>query len=294
MSHRSTRRQVLVAMGGTAALPLVASASSSAVQDGCDEQVVLEGDIERLRDRLSEERAELERLPDLIADRQRRILELHAALSEPRFSESTRRQAKDVGLDARESVVVLDVKGHGSEGTATAWFVSDHHLMTNAHNVEREIETLYGVTLRQETFEAELVGRVEDQWPDVALLRTDFTGSPLAVGDSDSLSRDDPLVQVGHPGTESFGFWAITLGGFLTRSSSNTLSATVPGLAGSSGSPILDLNGDVVAMTYGADVAGDTVVEPTDDRVRTGLLAGEPATSAVPIETAMGRMEAWT
>lgn len=295
MTHRSTRRGVLLAIGGTAALPLVAAASPSTVQAVCDGRADLEAEIDFLGSRLAELEAELERLPDVIADRQRRILESHAARSEPRFASDVRARAREVGLDARESVVVLDVEGRHDEGTATAWFVTDHLLLTNAHNVGREFETLYGVTVGQETFEAELVGHVESQWPDVALLRTDFAGTPLSVGDSASLSRDDPLVQVGHPGAQDFGFWVLTLGGFLARSSPNALSATIPGLTGSSGSPILDLSGDVVAMTYGGGAAEDTAADgATDDAVRVGLLAAEPSTSAVPIETAMERMGGWT
>lgn len=291
MSHRPTRREVLLAMGGTATLPVVASASTPTVPAGCEEQAA---EVERLRDRLADEQVEFDRLSDVVLDRQRQLLEMHASRSEPRFSSTTRRRAREIGLDARESVVVLDVEGRHSEGTATAWFVTDHHLLTNAHNVEGEFETLYGITVEQETFEPELVGRVESLWPDVALLRTDVTGSPLSVGDSSSLARDDPLVQVGHPGAEAFGFWAITLGGFSTRISPNDLSATIPGLTGASGSPILDLNGDVVAMTYGAAGEDTASIRPTDDEVRTGLLAGEPSTSAVPIETAMDHVEGWT
>jgi serine protease Do len=258
-------------MAGASALSFVPAARPVSAQTLCDEITTLEAEI---------------------AAHQRRIMELHATSFAPRFPPETNDAARDAGRDARESVVLLDVGGSYSEGTATAWFVTDHYLLTNAHNVEDDFETLQGVTVRQETFEAELVGSVADQQPDVALLRTGVEGTPLPIGDAGSLTRGDPLVQVGYSG--GFGHWVITLGSYLDRGSSDELSASIPGLEGNSGSPILDLDGQVVAMTFGAQSEGDPAIEPTDDEVRVGLLAGEPFTSAVPIDTAMEQMDEWT
>lgn len=294
MSVRNTRRDVLVAMGGMAALSAIPAVQPATAQSVCEEKSDLEDEIKSLREQLAEAEEAQTHLPDEIAARRRRLIELHATLFEPRFSTDTRATAKEIGLGARESIVVLDVEEKFGAGTATAWFVTEHELLTNSHNVDGEVEILYGVTVDGERFEAELVERVESRDPDVALLQTDFTGPSLPVGDSYALSPEDPLVQVGHPGGGDFGYWVNTLGGFVERESSTTLLATIPGLAGNSGSPILNLQGDVVAMTYGGKPQQDPTIAPTDDEVRIGTLNVDPFTSAVPIETAIERMEAWT
>lgn len=287
-----SRREVLLAVGATAALPLVASATATTVQAACSEQTAIEAELEQRRDDLAAELAELEALPDQIADLHRFLLETVAARAVPRFPGATRQEALAVGRAARESVVALDVVERFGQGTATAWFVTDHTLLTNSHNVDSEFEHLYGVTASGESFEASLVDRVESQEPDVALLETDYSGVPLSTGDATSLAVDDPLVQVGHPA--GFGFWVITLGGFVRQPTPDEVHATIPGLAGNSGSPILDLDGGVVAMTYAGKPGEIVDPEPADDVVRIGSMAVDPFTSAVSIEAAMERMEAWT
>lgn len=292
MSVEMTRREALLAIGGGLALPVAAPVGASTGQDACGDQRALEREVAQLREQVAAAHADLERLPDEIVERQRRILELFAATSEPRFRTSTRRQAVDIGTRARESVIVLDVVDRYGGGTATAWFVTEHRLLTNAHNVSGAFERIHGVALDGQSFEASVVESVEQQQPDVALLETEYTGTPLPSGDSATLSRDDPVVQVGHPA--DFGFWVLTLGGYLEQRSADELWATIPGLEGNSGSPILDLDGAVVGMTYGGEPVTEFKTEPGDDRVHLGTLAVDPFTSAVPIQTALELVEAWT
>lgn len=168
-----------------------------------------------------------------------------------------------VGLEARSSVVSLDVLEDGfSAGQATAWFVDDGYLFTNAHNVlpagpNTEFRC---VTPEGDRFDVEVVDLFEDMQPDIALLRTEYTGAtPLPMADVDELTAGQPLIQVGHPG--EVGYWIISMGRFIERRTNENFSGTeytelrsvVPGRPGVSGSPVLTLDGTVVGITYGGE-----------------------------------------
>lgn len=197
---------------------------------------------------------------------------------DPGFSAETLERGKSVGLGARPSVVTLErYEGDFPTGQATAWFVDEGHLFTNAHNVHPSgPETGFqGVTHDGDRFDVAVVDLVEDMHPDVALLRTEYSGAaPLPMTAVDALEAGQPLVQVGHPG--EVGFWIISMGRFIEGRPTATfdgeaftaLKSVVPGRAGVSGSPVLTLDGDVVGMTHSGEpfvsraLAGPAPVAP--------------------------------
>ncbi|MFC6726319.1 serine protease, partial [Halobium palmae] len=100
-----------------------------------------------------------------------------------------------------------------------------------------------------------------------------------------------------HPG--GVGYWIVSLGrlrrgrGFL---GSDRLVSTVPSSQGSSGSPLLTLDGTVVGLTY-AGIPDrrrqpGTPPEPTDDRVRESFEV-ETDSLHVPVETVLDTVEGW-
>jgi serine protease Do len=219
--------------------------------------------------------------------------------------------AEAVGEAARESVVYLELIEEGvSTGHATGWFVEEGVIATNAHNVRLGVATteeLRGYTPDGRSFETDVLGHVEDISPDVAILGTEFTDAPpLPVRRDAELEVGDPLVQVGHPG--GFGNWVISAGRFAGRTEPSmsigtpeveftNIVTSIPGLKGVSGSPVLDLDGEVVAMTTGgSDVDyrefGDPVrVAP--DRVFDAPISPIMAAEHVGIDATVELVDRW-
>ncbi|WP_132060501.1 S1 family peptidase [Halorussus amylolyticus] len=238
----------------------------------------------QLRQQLENRTGEVEALRARIESQEERITQLQETISvlqadsdESRFDEATRDAALELGEQVRESVVFLEMRHEGRRSQGTGFFIGHDRIVTNSHVVGQATDITCW-TLGGDTLGVEVVGRVESADPDVALLAvTDGEGDPLETGDSRTLSADQPLVQVGHPG--SFGNWVISLGTFVRRETYRSadggthteLKTLVPTIPGNSGSPLLTLDGDVVGLTY----AGvPQTYRPPDE-------APQPAPSAV-------------
>lgn len=193
----------------------------------------------------------------------RRGLSYTADQIENGFPAATLETAETVTTAARESVVHVTVLSDGEESaTGTGWFVSPDEILTNAHvvrdNYTQEVADRCRITrVDGSQFEAVVTGTPPEYQPDMALLRAEETGPPLELGTDLDLEPGQPLVQVGHPG--GVGYWYHTLGRFVARehwmlpdeTEYYDIKTTVPGLEGASGSPVLDLEGRVVGLTWG-------------------------------------------
>lgn len=219
------------------------------------------------------------------------------------YDQSTLDRAQAVGESLRPSVVYLDVQlGEFSTATATGWFVEEDLVLTNAHNV-RGATSITGYTVDGAQFDATVAGAIEGSVPDVALLRTAATGTPLPTGDSTALSPGDQLVQVGHPG--GYGNWVISTGVLVERTSVyapddtkyGDLRSSVVGRQGVSGSPVATLDGDVIGMTYGGEPmtqrGRDEAPEPSASLVYDWPIAARTWGSHVPVEVATTAMADW-
>lgn len=184
-------------------------------------------------------------------------ISLYRDQMESGFSEETVSQATDIGLMARDAVVIIEQLDAGGQGTG--WFVEPDLILTNSHNVQSgEEHDLQAKTIDGSEISLSIVDYVADEIPDVALVQTegyehDVT---LSLGSEADLESEQPLVQNGHPG--GIGYWVTSLGQFVSLEeygmeggTYNELVTLVPGIEGVSGSPLLNLDGEVVAMTYG-------------------------------------------
>lgn len=300
MDRAMNRRRFLEATAGSALVLSVASQPAAA--DPCGEYGSLATGLEDARTALEAELVER----DELRDRRAALLEevtsrWREVRGERTVSEEVYGRATRVADDARPGVAFLDMADESEFGErlmeATAWFVADDLLLTNAHNVA---ELTAGATRRAwtyggESFEFEVVDYVEGLQPDVALLRTDHpTPAVLETGSSGSLSTGDHLVQVGHPA--GFGFWVASLG-VVTDAFDGEITSTVPGLTGVSGSPVLDLEGTVVGMTYGGTPRGeegDGRPRPARPDAHVYPLVAEEYGLHVGIDTALELLEGWT
>ncbi|EJN60397.1 S1 family peptidase [Halogranum rubrum] len=213
------------------------------------------------------------------------------------FPEDVRERAREVGLATRDAVVYLELRAGNRYSVGTGWILDDTHIVTNGHVVAQGGEvTCY--TADGDTLDVELVEA--SQRPDVALLRTtDDVPATLSTGSAEDLERNQPLVQVGHPG--SVGNWVISLGTFTGRTgvlgTGDTLKTSVPSAQGSSGSPLVTLDGDVVGLTYASTIERGrfpgSAPEPTDDRVRESFRTNSAALH-VPIERVESLVAEWS
>lgn len=193
-----------------------------------------------------------------------RGLQLLADQLEDGFPDETIAAAEAVAVTARESVVYVTAYLDGHRlGSGTGWYVSEHEIVTNAHVVKDAftMETADRIDLVQfdgRTHAGHVTGSPPESQPDMAIVETNARGTPLPVGSDATLTERQPLVQIGHPG--GVGNWYVTMGMFVSRrswtlpngSSYVDLKTTVPGRGGVSGAPLLDLEGTVVGLTWGA------------------------------------------
>lgn len=187
-----------------------------------------------------------------------------ATPDEEPFSEETIERARSVGKKIRESVVAAMRDG---DIFATEWYFGDADLVTSAGHAFR-----FEDPAEEPTFDAWLAdGRsleltlLDSGWSggsretDVAALRASVPGDPLPPGDPGDLTEGQPLVTVGHPG--DVGYWVISLGRYRGEVDhwSDSFSGSVPAVGGTSGSPTVTLDGEVVGMHVaigGSDIEG--------------------------------------
>lgn len=232
-------------------------------------------------------REELDRIGSELRDVRRQDADLTSD-GPAEFSDATRQRIRETAIAVRESVVHLSF----GRGRGTGWVLDGEagYLVTNAHVARRsdsfDVETFGGETGRAEPVEYD-----SDLDPDVALLRTDLSGlEPLSTGDSGDLSKDDPLLTVGHPGQT--GKWIISAGRYdrhLERV--DWLLSNVPTAQGNSGGPLVSLDGAVVGLVTGT-TAPDESPHSRSDRVFTDL-PQVGLTTAVPVGTVLETVEQW-
>lgn len=265
MDDQHTRRNLLRASAGVVGAGLLAGCTGS--QSDTDQRIAeLEDRIEQLEaenERLREQEAETSSSDDSSSSGQ-------FATSGSEFSDDVRSQAESVGDTAREGVVFLTMDhGSGRHSSGTGWFYDSNHILTNAHVVRGDAD-LSAYTFHGDEIDVSLVDATDprEDMLDVALLETSAEPpTTLSTATSESLSPDQPVIQIGHP--MFIGYWTVSLGAFKKRDYEGNLNTEIPQSQGNSGGPLLTLDGNVVGMTWGSRPVEqlrrpDTAPEPTD------------------------------
>lgn len=159
------------------------------------------------------------------------------------------------------TMVDEDVEGPQRRVWGTAWLIDPRFAVTNAHVVERadgdgfaeDVELVLHPDERPDPDAQPIRGRVvaHDTHNDIALVELSerIGAKPLIVADRYA-SAGEPVLSVGHPA--AFGRrWVTGLGvvtGYALPPDEHHVTSTVPTSQGASGSPILNLDGQVVAL----------------------------------------------
>ncbi len=152
----------------------------------------------------------------------------------------------------------------GVIANGTAWAIHSRFVITNQHVIE-EIESGESVVhasggtevaLYQYPDKRPIIGRViaVDANQDVAIIELNETTDvdPLVVSDRAAVAGE-PVMYVGHPGLME-QMWIAGLGvvtGYEFPLDKSSVTSTVPSYPGASGSPIVNLNGEVVSLLTG-------------------------------------------
>lgn len=199
------------------------------------------------------------------------------------FEDDVIERARSTGETLEASVVYLRKELENGTSTGTGWFIDERTIVTNGHVVTKEMygeetyDRMTAFTSEGESFAVEPVahkhGTVDDYHVDMAVLRSDETGTPVTVGDERTLEAEQRLVQNGHPA--DVGNWVTSLGRFRRIEPPWGVTSTVPTRSGNSGSPVATLDGEVVGLTSSTFTLGSDdsrpgeAPEPADDTVYT-------------------------
>ena len=266
----SNRRRLLMAVGAAA---LAGSAGCIGDTGRTDRQ--LRNEVANLESQLASTEANLadaenenRALQDEVERLEDRVTELEEQLSMWNIwgiAESDLETLQTLATTWMDSIVTIDViTDDGRWSVGTGWAYESGVIATNAHVVQpRRLPdetgiTEYAVWTHEGTrYDGELIGYtfgeddIFDNREDIAFLAVPDGVTDQRVmerGVSRDLESDEPLLQIGHPW--SVNYWTPAVGPFVAHREPFYVS-NIPGQPGVSGSPVLDLNGEVIGMTWG-------------------------------------------
>lgn len=213
-----------------------------------------------------------------LGDPEQRVIELRAILREFEggYDQSVLDAADAVRRRYRDSVVFVNLRENSaSHRVATGWFVTEDRVLTTKRKLVG-LESVPVHTVDGEVHDASVVER-HDGVENLALLDVDGSGTPIdrsrAVGEPPEPNR--PLVQIGHH--DEYGHWVATVGDYVRTQTFDASPeyidehvSNVPGLPGSGGAPVFDLDGGLVGMTNGSEPReprGQAPPDPSNDYV---------------------------
>lgn len=263
--NRSSRRDVLKVSSSGILMSLAGCSSLQDTDTHTETPTTTDPSKQALRERIDELEAKLETLRQTISKKDDRIEHLEPELdklkqrkedqkeSKPNtlagFSNKGLEQARTVAKKVRKAVVVISGERGGG---GTGWFLNGGLLITNSHAVDGQ-SSLTCWTINGDSFTPRLLGASEYEtqpYDDVGVLKANIEPpNTLPLGQSSSLTKDQPVIVVGHPGM--VGNWVVSIGRYVKDGHSDTVLATEPSMQGNSGSPLVTLDGNVAGILTG-------------------------------------------
>lgn len=151
---------------------------------------------------------------------------------------------------ARSSVLIETERRGEKSGSGSGFFVDKDGYIATANHIVEKTSGLKVVTFDGQKIPAEVVATSPSE--DLAIIRlrrrpTPESCSVLPIGETSSLTGDQPLFNIGHPRGEKLPF--VSVGRFERLRWD--LESSVPSVPGNSGGAIVDSNGRVVSVCLG-------------------------------------------
>ena len=183
----------------------------------------------------------------------------------------------------KKSVLLMDIGNVDSKSGGTGWLVGPDLVLTNEHVLPRADEDL---PIRVETFDGSFIGATEvarDAELDIALVRLNRPlDAPPLVLSSSSTSAGEPVFAIGHPSNIP-RTWVTTIGVVASREEIAVMYSTIPNYYGSSGSPVFNLDGEVVGIMWGnRSMPIGASVEPASSDLQISYHPPLPITASTP------------
>ena len=181
------------------------------------------------------------------------------------FDEHQRERLSAVARGARDAVVLIHPSPGHEEGSGTGFlFTSEGHILTAAHVVD-EVTKAEVVLSDGSKYEARVVSLIQDNKPDVAVLRIE-SGQPLPhLNIGAAAKRGDTVLTIGHPAMASL--WA-PISGRVVDVTHAAIRVEVPSFLAISGAPVLNNeDGEVVGLVVGTTAPREKDPSPMPTKV---------------------------
>ena len=171
------------------------------------------------------------------------------------------KESRDIAKQAFPSVVMLVMEDDNGQplSLGSGFFVRDDIIATNLHVVEGAAGGYAKIVSKKQKYD--IAGYVAiDRKMDLVLLKINKVKAPaIALGDSSTIAVGDEIFAVGNPkgleGTFSKGI----ISAIRKIEEDNLLQITAPLSPGSSGGPILNIDGEVIGISVATFKGGQNL-----------------------------------
>ena len=150
----------------------------------------------------------------------------------------------------------------GDTRSGTGFVVRDNYIATCYHVIDRFDSGYVSSVYDNKKYLIQSVVAI-DEAHDLAIIQTAFLAPSLTLGNSDVVRSGDPIFIAGNPqgfkGTLAEGIISATRPKGFWRVKDEVFQTTAPASPGSSGSPVLNVDAEVIAIHYASDRTGQNL-----------------------------------
>ena len=162
--------------------------------------------------------------------------------------------SRQIAQKSFSSVVLLVMQDENGQpiSLGSGFFISDGIIATNLHVIENATRGYAKLVGQEKKYDISGIVGVNDEWDLVLLDAKGIKAPSLTLGDSNQMQVGDEIFVVGNPqgleGTFSQGI----ISGIRKVNSDSLFQLTAPISPGSSGGPVLNTEGEVIGIAFGA------------------------------------------